>query len=161
MNLETLSPAWDSELASLIRRTLKANHLDIPGTVYYDDSLDHLSEYYDHPSRIYHVLLEDEKLLGGIGLAEFPGFPNCCELQKLYLSEKSRGKGFGHFMVRHIEQVALEMGYKRMYLETHTNLQTAIRLYEKHGYQEIPKPAEVVHGTMNRFYLKDLSQTDQ
>ena len=29
-----------------------------------------------------------------------------------------------------------------------------IHVYEKCGYQEIPKPEAVVHGGMNRFYLK-------
>ena len=51
---------------------------------------------------------------------------------------------------------AKELGYRKMYLETHTNLAAAIHIYEKSGYREIEKPAEVVHSTMNRFYLKDL-----
>lgn len=43
-----------------------------------------------------------------------------------------------------------------MYLETHTNLQAAIHVYEKCGYRNIPKPDFVVHSAMNRFYLKNL-----
>ena len=48
------------------------------------------------------------------------------------------------------------MGYKKLYLETHTNLEAAIHIYEKCGYEEIDKPAGVVHATMNRFYIKEL-----
>ena len=59
-------------------------------------------------------------------------------------------------MIGHIETVAKEMGYQRIYLETHTNLQAAIHIYEKAGYKRIDRPREVVHSTMNRFYLKDL-----
>ncbi len=47
-------------------------------------------------------------------------------------------------------------GYKQSYLETHDNLQAAIHIYEKCGYKEIERPKEVVHSTMNRFFLKVL-----
>lgn len=59
-------------------------------------------------------------------------------------------------MIRHIEAAAKEIGYRRIYLETHTNLQAAIHVYEKAGYVRIDRPETVVHGTMNRFYLKEL-----
>ena len=55
-----------------------------------------------------------------------------------------------------IEHAALQMGYQRMYLETHTNLEAAVHLYEKCGFHQIPKPDFVIHSTMNRFYLKEL-----
>lgn len=59
-------------------------------------------------------------------------------------------------MIRFIEDRAREFGCRRIYLETHTNLAAAIHVYERSGYREIPHPAGVVHGTMNRFYLKQL-----
>ena len=49
-----------------------------------------------------------------------------------------------------------EAGYKYSYLETHDVLKAAIHLYEKSGYKEIKRPAEVGHSTMNRFFLKTL-----
>ena len=55
-----------------------------------------------------------------------------------------------------IEDWAREAGYKQLYLETHTNLQVAIQLYEKLGFRRIEKPEAVVHGTMDHFYLKKL-----
>ena len=95
-------------------------------------------------------------MIGGIGFAEFDGFDECCELQKLYLDETARGQGLGYEMIRHIEEQARSLGYRRIYLETHTNLAAAIHVYERSGYREIPRPASVVHSTMNRFYLKEL-----
>ena len=44
----------------------------------------------------------------------------------------------------------------KIYLETHTNLPTAIHMYEKSGYREIDKPEGVIHSTMNKFFIKDL-----
>lgn len=159
MEYKTLTPEYDAAVAELIRTNLKAYHLDIPGTVYFDDGIDHLSSFYDHPSRAYYVLVEDEKVIGGIGLAEFEGFSDCCELQKLYLKGSAKGNGQGYKLISFIEDKARELGYKKMYLETHTNLQAAIHIYEKSGYQEIERPSSVVHGTMNKFYIKDLKRT--
>ena len=51
---------------------------------------------------------------------------------------------------------ARALGYRRLYLETHTNLIAACRMYEKLGFSVIDRPAGVQHGTMNRFYLKEL-----
>ena len=55
-----------------------------------------------------------------------------------------------------MEKAAINKDYKRMYLETHTNLKTAIHVYEKCGYKLIEKPKEVVHSSMNRLYIKRL-----
>ena len=149
-------PEHDAAMARIVREALKAHRLDIPGTAYFDASLDRLSAYYDRPGRCYHVLLQDGAVVGGVGLAEFDGLPDCCELQKLYLREDARGRGLGYGMIRHIEAQARAMGYRRIYLETHTNLQAAIHEYERAGYQRIDRPAAVIHTTMDRFYLKAL-----
>ena len=154
MDIQPLTSRHDAALAALIRTSLKAYRLDIPGTAYYDQSLDHLSAFYTRPGRAYYVLLENGEVIGGIGLAEFDGA--CCELQKLYLADAAKGKGTGYKMIRFIEEKAREMGYRRIYLETHTNLRAAIHIYEKSGYREIPKPPAVIHSAMNRFYLKEL-----
>ena len=42
------------------------------------------------------------------------------------------------------------------YIETHDKLQAAIHIYEKKGYEEIERPREVVHSSMNRFFRKAL-----
>ena len=59
-------------------------------------------------------------------------------------------------MISFIEDKMREAGFSASYLETHDNLRAAIHIYEKTGYREIESPAEVVHSTMTRFYLKKL-----
>ena len=147
-------------MARIVRRALKAHGLDIPGTAYFDASLDHLSAYYDRSGRCYHVLLEDGAVIGGIGAAEFGGLPDCCELQKLYLDGSARGRRLGYEMIRHIEDQARAMGYRRIYLETHSNLAAAIHEYERSGYRKIERPPSVVHTAMDRFFLKELLAPD-
>ena len=58
MEWKPLTSQYDPALADLIRASLKENHLDIPGTVYFDEGLDHLSRYYSHDGRAYYVLLQ-------------------------------------------------------------------------------------------------------
>ncbi len=151
-----ISKEYDEGMAAIVRSNLKARGLDIPGTAYFDDMLDHLSSYYDKEGRAYYILLRDGILAGGIGIAEFEGIKDCCELQKLYLRRDMQGNRAGYRMVEFIEEKAKELGYSKIYLETHTNLAAAIHIYEKLGYQRIDPPASVVHSTMNRFYLKEL-----
>lgn len=149
----------NAALADIIRGNLKAHGLDIPGTVYFDDNLNHLSEFYlaEREKRFYYILTDTEgNAAGGVGLAEFPFFENCAELQKLYLRDDMKGQKLGYQMIRMAEEKARELGYEKLYLETHDHLQAAIHEYENCGFQEIEKPAGVVHGAMNRFFLKNL-----
>ena len=159
MKYREITAEDDTALAKIIRDNLKAHNLDLPGTVYFDDNLDHLSDFYlqDKHKRLYYVLLGDnDNIIGGIGLAEFEFFEDCAELQKLYLTDEVKGNGLGYKLIELIEKKARECGYKRLYLETHTNLPAAIHIYGKCGFKAIEKPASVVHATMNRFYIKDL-----
>ncbi|MBO4679759.1 MAG: GNAT family N-acetyltransferase [Lachnospiraceae bacterium] len=148
----------DAALAGIIRSNLKAHKLDIPGTAFFDSHLDHLSDFYlsDGGKRYYCIAEEGGEIVGGIGLAELDFFEDCAELQKLYLTDDVKGRGIGYTLIGMIEDKARELGYRQMYLETHSNLEAAIHIYEKCGYREIEKPDAVVHATMDRFFLKKL-----
>ncbi len=156
LSFKPISPEEDGAMARIVRSALKAHGLDIPGTAYFDESLDHLSAFYDRPGRCYYVLMHEGVVLGGIGVAEFEGRPGCCELQKLYLDRSARGRGLGYELIRFIEDRARELGYVQIYLETHSRLEAAIHEYEQMGYRQIRRPASVVHTTMDRFFLKEL-----
>ena len=159
MHYRIINPKDDLILADIIRTNLKANNLDIPGTVYFDDNLNHLSDYYlASPRRTYFIALDDaDNIIGGIGLAELDFMDGTAELQKLYLTDAAKGQGLSYKLMELVEKAAVDRGYKQIYLETHTNLMTAIHVYEKCGYKLIEKPIEVVHSSMNRFYLKGLT----
>lgn len=159
LNYRRIEAADDKRIAEIIRANLEKLGLDIPGTAYFDPELDHLSAYYNsNPSkRAYFVAIGAEgQVIGGVGIAEFYGIENCAELQKLYLDDSAKGNGYGKELTRIAEDWARSSGYKSLYLETHTNLTAALRLYEKMGFRQIEKPCSTLHGTMNCFYLKKL-----
>ena len=157
--IRPIRPEDDAPLSRIIRSNLEQFHLDIPGTAYFDPELDHLSRYYRAaPDRRAYFVAVDEagRVLGGVGLAEFSGLSHCAELQKLYWAEEVKGRGLGSRLMQQVQSCARSLGYGQMYLETHSNLQAAIRLYEKLGFQRIRRPEGVMHSTMDHFYLKEL-----
>ena len=149
----------DAVMAEIIRRNLKKNKLDIPGTAYYDAGLDKLSEMYvGHDCNYYVVCDDDGRVVGGIGYAKLPFMKDTAELQKLYLDESVQGGGFAYEMIAYIEERMRDAGYRISYLETHDNLRAAIHIYEKSGYRDIDKPKEIVHSAMTRFMKKELTE---
>ena len=97
-------------------------------------------------------------MIGGVGIAEFEGLPNCAELQKLYLCDGEKGKGYGKLLMQAAADFARSAGYKCLYLETHTNLEAAIGLYEKMGFEKIGTFAKFmcVDGVFYDAYLMNL-----
>lgn len=159
MKYRKIKEADDQKIAEIIRENLQRLHLDIPGTAYFDPELDHLSAYYnnDPAKRVYFVALDENgQVSGGVGIAAFDGLEDCAELQKLYLSDSVKGKGYGKELLHLAEEWVKSAGYRKLYLETHTNLSVALKLYEKMGFHLIEKPCRTQHSTMNRFYLKEL-----
>ncbi|UYL09454.1 GNAT family N-acetyltransferase [Bdellovibrio sp. SKB1291214] len=62
---------------------------------------------------------------------------NCFELAKMAVSPKAQGKGIGYLLGKAILNHAAAMGETRVYLESNTILEPAIRLYEKLGFKRI------------------------
>ncbi|RKM60264.1 GNAT family N-acetyltransferase [Butyrivibrio sp. XB500-5] len=157
MNYREIEKKDNKKIAALIRTSLKSFGLDIPGTAYYDEGLDHFSELYGTDDSKYFVILDEfDNVIGGVGFSKFSPMKDTAELQKLYLDDCAKGKGLGYEMMKLAEDKMREAGYKFSYLETHSNLQAAVHLYEKCGYTEIERPEEVGHSTMDRFFMKKL-----
>lgn len=161
--IRLITAADDAALAGIIRKNLEKYQLDIPGTAYFDPELEHLSAYYNAfpDKRAYYVMADgDGGILGGVGIAEYDGIEHCAELQKLYLTDRAKGRGLGRRLMEEAEKAALQKGYRRLYLETHTNLREAILLYEKTGFRRIEKPAGVLHTTMNLFFYREIASAE-
>lgn len=174
MLIRPITAADDAPMAAIVRKSLAAHGLDIPGTAYFDPELDHLSSFYNNrdglgkvaggtnanaaDTRAYFVAIDDDSaLVGGAGFAAFPNQPGVAELQKLYVSPAAQRHGLGHRLVALVEQCATEAGYTTLYLETHHNLTAAIRLYRQLDYTQLDAPLPgTTHTTMDRFFAKQL-----
>jgi ribosomal protein S18 acetylase RimI-like enzyme len=64
--------------------------------------------------------------------------PDICEMKRLYLRPKFRGKGIGRTLAEFIISQGRNLGYKKMRLDTiQSNMQDAIALYRQLGFTEI------------------------
>jgi putative acetyltransferase len=158
MKIRLLEEKDNKAMAAIIRDILEANHLDIPGTAYFDPYLDDLSSYYsEHPDACYWIAVnEQDQILGGVGIAPFDREQRTCELQKLYVSPEARGLG----VAKSLMNTALEFAsahYDHCYLETMEQLKAANSLYDRLGFTKRAEPLDgSEHGTMDTWYIKQL-----
>lgn len=131
----------NKELASIVRTSLAEFGANKPGTVYYDDTTDHLYELFQKPGSIYYVTEQDGKLLGGAGIYPTEGLPEqTCELVKMYLRREARGRGLGKLLIDKCLEFARGYGYLQVYIETMPELRKALSIYEKFGFEYLNGP---------------------
>jgi len=132
----------NAAIAAIIRKSLEEFGANKPGTVYYDDSTDHLFELFEaKPRSKYFIAIIDDVIVGGAGIYPTEALPEgTCELVKMYLSASVRGIGLGGKMISHCLETAKIMGYTNIYLETMPELNKAVQVYEKFGFEYLPGP---------------------
>ena len=138
ITIRTISPADNAAIAHIIRSTLLEFGAARPGTVYYDESTDRLSEIFSAPGSIYYIAEQDGAIMGGAGIYPTEGLGNAtCELVKMYLLPAARGIGLGRMLMERCISFAAGAGYEQIYLETMPELSQAIGLYEKVGFKRL------------------------
>jgi putative acetyltransferase len=131
----------NAELAIIIRNALTEFKANKPGTVYFDDSTDHLYELFKTGNGIYYVANIDGEVVGGGGIFPTNGLDtDTCELVKMYLAPIARGKGVGKLLMQQCLATAKKEGYKKVYLETMPELTNAVPMYEKMGFTYLKGP---------------------
>ena len=131
----------NQELAVIVRNTLAEFGANHPGTVYYDDTTDHLFELFQHPGSAYFVCELQGKIAGGAGIYPTKGLPkHTVELVKMYLLPEARNKGLGRMLIEKCLDQSSAFGYSNVYLETMPELKKAVTVYEKFGFRYLDKP---------------------
>lgn len=96
---------------------------------------------YQEPRSVYFVAEENGKILGGSGIKKLDnGDEDTCELQRMFLLPEARGKGIGKALMQNCVQAAKEFEFKKIYIESLSNMHDAINLYERFGFRRIAKP---------------------
>lgn len=141
INIRQITKEDNPFLAVIIRSCLTEFGANKPGTVYFDKTTDQLFELFQSKGSAYFVAIQSGNIIGGGGIFPSPGLPNgTCELVKMYLLPDSRGTGIGATLINTCLDAARKMGFDSMYIETLPELSTAIRVYEKFGFNYLEKP---------------------
>ena len=107
-------------------------YLDIQN---YSKEMEHLESKYGLPDGRLYLVYCDEELAGCIGLRKIDD--KNCEMKRLYVRPKFRGRKIGNLLVEKIINDAKEIGYSHMLLDTLPFLKSAIHMYKKYGFYEI------------------------
>lgn len=132
----------NAAIASVIRRVSDEFGLTADkGYTVSDPDLDALFQVYSRPQSAYWVVECEGLVVGGGGVAPLAGGePDVCELQKMYFLPIARGHGLAKQLALRAINFGREQGFRRCYLETTGHLTSAIRLYEKLGFERISHP---------------------
>jgi putative acetyltransferase len=79
------------------------------------------------------------------------------EIKRMYVSPSARGKGVGYKSLSELQNIAGQIGFKILRLETGAKQPQAIRLYEKFGFYKISAFGEYRPTGSNVFYEKHIA----
>jgi putative acetyltransferase len=156
--IRKIEPADNPTLAVIVRNTLAEFGANRPGTVYYDDTTDHLFELFQTEKSVYYVALIDRVIVGGAGIFPSAGLEkDTCELVKMYLKPVARGKGYGKYLIDQCLEFAKNTSYKHVYLESMPELKKAVGMYEKFGFRHLKGPrGNTGHFGCDVWMMKDI-----
>ena len=145
-------------IQEIIKDILKEHHLNLPGTAYFDPQLGNLFDHYKEiPNGEYWVILEGDKVIGGVGVGPFGDYEDVAELQKYYLKNEYQGLGYGRLLYDKAYSFIKKQNYSKLYLETSDLLGDANKIYYHLGFKPLNKPlAGSEHDLMNRWFIKDI-----
>jgi putative acetyltransferase len=134
-----IRPANNNDIAS-IKKVVFTSLMEyglIPEEFGKDNDLNNIEKHYFDAGGFFGVLIEAEtqEVVGTFGL--FSPDNSICELRKMYLTQRLRGKGLGKLMMETAIKRAKERNFQKLILETVSPLKEAIALYKKFGFEEI------------------------
>ncbi len=139
ITIRLILPADNSTLASIVRTVMSEFNADPLTTIIGDPTLNAMYENYQEPRAIYHIVELNNQIVGGCGIKKLQGSDDSiCELQRMFLLKEARGLGIGKKLLETCLIDARNFQYKKMYLETLSQMHTAISLYRKFGFKTTP-----------------------
>ena len=83
------------------------------------------------------VIREDDGTAVGCGGLKLLD-PHTVEIKRMWLHPATRGRGLGALLLEALEEAARGLGATNGVLDTNATLETAIAMYRRHGWQDVP-----------------------
>ena len=122
----------EAEIEAYISRSLAVDLADIP------------RHYLGEPGSHFWVAEGDGRVLGMVGVEGRSDEEG--ELRRMSVASWVRRQGIGQWLLETVEHFCREQGYQRITLSTVTQLQPAIAMYRKLGFQQV---GEETYGNMS------------
>lgn len=103
----------------------------------YDKEVENPASKYGMPEGRLYLAYVGEELAGCVGLKKLDE-KGQCELKRMYVRPQFRGRKIGETLLEVILKDAKEIGYQAMLLDTLPFLKSAIKMYQRRGFYEIP-----------------------
>ncbi len=100
----------------------------------FEQELIHIADIYTPPEGALLLAKQDGLPAGCVGLRKMED--RRCEMKRLYVRPKFRGKGLGKALCSRIILKGRQLGYKEMLLDTLSTMVDAQTLYRSHGFRE-------------------------
>ncbi len=100
----------------------------------FEQELIHIADIYMPPEGALLLAKQDGMPAGCVGLRKMEG--RRCEMKRLYVRPKFRGKGLGRALCSRIILKGRQLGYREMLLDTLSSMIGAQALYRSHGFRE-------------------------
>ncbi len=102
----------------------------------FQKELSDLKKQYAKPQgTIWLAYNEHEDAVGCVGIRKLED--SICELKRMYVRKEARGTGLGKSLMEKSIEIAIELGYQKMRLDTLSTMHSAIHLYKSVGFYEI------------------------
>jgi len=92
-----------------------------------------------------------DEVVGTVALIRHKG--DRYELSKMAVTERHKGRGIGHQLLRAAIGKYEELGGRELFLETNHKLTPAIRLYEANGFVRAERPKGPIHYARSDVYM--------
>lgn len=104
------------------------------------------------------VVYDDNKAVGGGAIRKYDD--ESTELKRVFVRPEYQGQGVGTRLVSLLAEWAVELGYKRIILETGELLAESCSVYKKLGFQVIPNYGPYVNMPESLCMAKNLENTE-
>jgi ribosomal protein S18 acetylase RimI-like enzyme len=100
-----------------------------------DDELINFPQKYKEPDGTFIIAKDNDNVVGCVGLRKLD--ENICEMKRLFVNDKHKGKGIGKKLVEIIIEEAKYKNYRKMRLDTLKTMESALKIYYKNNFYEI------------------------
>ena len=102
----------------------------------FNEEIDNLSLHYTRPNGVLCLAFSyDQMPVGCFGVRKLDD--STCELKRMYVRAEFRGAGVGKQLLFRSLEIARELGYQKIRLDTLPGMKAALNMYKQAGFYEI------------------------